>query len=57
MNRTDTILKPFLCGWPILAAFGLETFFFYYCSQDSVAGIATGYGLVDQRVGIRVLVG
>jgi hypothetical protein len=26
-------------------------------SRDSAVGIATGYGLDDQRVGVRVLVG
>jgi hypothetical protein len=26
-------------------------------SRDSVVGIATGYGLGDRRVGVRVLVG
>jgi hypothetical protein len=30
---------------------------FYYLSQDSSVGIATGYGLADQGVALRVSVG
>jgi hypothetical protein len=34
-----------------------KCFFIYRESRESVVGIATGYGLDDQRVGDRVLVG
>jgi hypothetical protein len=45
-------LKVILCYWTIYV-FPLDT----TESRDSAVGIATGYGLDDQGVGVRVLVG
>jgi hypothetical protein len=32
-------------------------YYYYYWSQDGVVGIATGYGLDDRGVGVRVPIG
>jgi hypothetical protein len=35
----------------------LQWFLYYWWSRDSVVGIATGYGLDDRGVGVRIPVG
>jgi hypothetical protein len=57
IDNKPVFFGPFVLFIFVIHGNNFDNDFMYFGSRDSSVGIATGYGLDDRRIGVRVPVG